>query len=289
LFRFLGRAGRVSESFVDNTTQLWVRLTGRRVRLLEQSWLEGPIGDTDVIGENFFHRLAEREGLFLDAQSPVRGLLPNIAVLDGPRFKSTEIDARVADFYQRTSLYSFGVSSRWSGGLRPFARLISLLFSRRLRQLNVPLSDEEARGGATSEVFLAGRDAQHTFSAWIRTLKSTGNTLYAGAYSTTKIPGHDSPCIKVVFPLPKGSAIVIMRPELQEDGSLLLCSDGQRFGDPGFYFYVSEDRERGFARYVRALQETIRVYPGTDADVLAHHEVKFWGIRFLRQNYCMRA
>jgi hypothetical protein len=279
----------VSDSFVDRATQLWVRLTGRRVRLSEQVWLGGPVGDTDVIGEKFFHRLAEREGLVFDTQSPVRGLLPNVAALDGPDFESTKLDARVADFYQRTSRYSFEVSPRWSGGLRPFARLISFLFSRRLRQLNVPLSDEEARGGATSDVFLVGTSEQHTFSAWIRTLKSTGNTLYAGAYSTTKIPGHDSPCIKVVFPLPNGSAIVIMRPELQDDGSLLLRSEGRSFGDPGFYFYVREDRQGGFARYVRALQETIRVYPGSDPEVLACHEVKFWGIRFLRQYYRMRS
>lgn len=279
----------MSESFVDRATQLWVRLTGRRVWLSEEPWLGGPVGDTDVIGEQFFHRLAEREGLVFDTQSPVRGLLPEIAALDGPGFESTKLDERVADFYQRTSRYSFGVSSRWSGGLRPFARLISNLFSRRLRQLNVPLSDEEARGGATSDVFLVGSGAQHAFSAWIRTLKSTGNTLYVGAYSTTRIPGHDSPCIKVVFPLPNGSAIVIMRPELQDDGSLLLRSDGRQFGDPGFYFYVRENRESGFARYVRSLEETIRVYPGSDPEVLASHEVKFWGIRFLRQDYCMRS
>jgi hypothetical protein len=278
----------VRESFVDRATQLWVRLTGRRVRLSEQVWLSGPVGDTDVIGERFFHRLAEREGLLFDTQSPVRGLLPNVAVLDGPDFESTKLDGRVADFYQQSSRYSFGVSSRWSGGLRPFARLISLLFSRRLRQLNVPLTEGEARGGATSDVFLVRRSGEHMFSAWIRSLKSTGNTLYAGAYSTTEVPGHGSPCVKVVFPLPNGSAIVIMRPELQDDGSLLLRSEGRHFGDPGFYFYVRESPEGGVARYVRALQETIHVYPGSDREVLATHEVKFWGIRFLRQNYRMR-
>lgn len=278
----------MGESFVDRATQLWVRITGRRVRVSEQAWLSGPVGETEVIGEKFFHRFADREGLVLDTQSPVRGLLPSIAVLDGPDFESRKLGERVADFYQRTSLYSFEVSSRWSGGLRPFARVISLLFSRRLRQLNVPLSDEESRGGATSEVFLVGRGDQHTFSAWVRTLTSTGNTLYAGAYSTTKIPGHGSPCVKVVFPLPNGNAVVIMRPELQEDGSLRLCSEGKRFGDPGFYFYVREDAEGGVARYVRALQETIHVYPGKEPGVLAVHEVKLWGSRFLRQNYFMR-
>jgi hypothetical protein len=278
----------VDESIVDRATQLWVRLTGRRVRLDDHAWLDGPVGDPDVIGEKFFHRLAERERLLLDTASAVRGLLPSVTLLDGPDFKSVELNQRVADFYQATSKYSFGVSSKWRGGLRPFAKLIAFLFSRRLRQLNVPLSTEETEGGATSDVFLVKRGEQHLFSAWIRTLKSTGNTLYAGAYSTTYIPGHGSPCVKVVFPLPNGSAVVIMRPELKQDGSLLLRSEGKRFGDPGFYFYVRNDASSGFAKYVRALQETIHVYPGSDPEVLATHELKFWGLRFLNQHYCMR-
>src|SRR5690606_17745666 len=225
----------------------------------------------------------------LDAESAVRGLLPTIECLDGPGFESVKLHKQIASFYRETSRYSFNVTPEWKGGLRPLARLVALLFSRRLRQLNVPLSEADARGGASSDVFPIRRGEQHLFSAWIRTLRSTGNTLYAGAYSTAMIPGHASPCIKVVFPLPNGSAIVIMRPQFEKDGSFLFHSEGRGFGDPGFYFYVRNDEASGVARYVRALQETIHVYPGDDGEVIAEHEVSFRGRRFLSQRYRMTA
>jgi hypothetical protein len=49
-------------ALVDWTTQRWVQATGRRVALEECSWLEGPVGDVDVIGADFFVRFADREG-----------------------------------------------------------------------------------------------------------------------------------------------------------------------------------------------------------------------------------
>jgi hypothetical protein len=44
----------------------------------------------------------------------------------------------------------------------------------------------------------------------------------------------------VIFPLPNGRAIVIVRPEIHNDGSLTVVSDGRRFGDPGFYLVVQD-------------------------------------------------
>ena len=172
----------------------------------------------------------------LDTKSEVRGLLPDVCSLGGPEFEPSALSPEVARFYQETSNFSFQVTPHWRGGLRPLARLVSLLFSKRLGQLNIPLSAADAKGGATSDVFPISKEGRHLYSAWIRTFVSSGDTLYAGAYSVTHIPGHRRPCIKVVFPLPNGSAVVIMRPEVQADQSLLLVSAGERFGDPGFYF-----------------------------------------------------
>jgi hypothetical protein len=45
--------------FVDWTTRRWVQATGRRVALDECSWLEGPVGDGDVIGADFFAPLSD--------------------------------------------------------------------------------------------------------------------------------------------------------------------------------------------------------------------------------------
>ena len=49
-------------ALVDRATQRWVRATGRRAALGDHPWLDGPVGDVDRIGMDFFARFAERRG-----------------------------------------------------------------------------------------------------------------------------------------------------------------------------------------------------------------------------------
>jgi len=125
------------------------------------------------------------------------------------------------------------------------------------------------------------------FASWVRRLVATGNIIYAGAYSIVQVPGHPDPCVKVVFPLPNGNAMVIMRAEATEENGLRLISAGKEFGDPGFYFTVHRNRMI-WARYVRAMQETIHVYPGKDGVCCADHNLRLFGQTFLRLHYAMR-
>jgi len=81
-------------ALVDRTTQRWVRATGRRVALDECPWLEGPVGDVDVIGADFFMRFA---------------------ALAGPACDPSQVDGRVAEFCEQTSEYEFDVWSQWRG------------------------------------------------------------------------------------------------------------------------------------------------------------------------------
>lgn len=278
----------MTQSLIDLGTQQWVKATGRRVTLREVPWLRGPVGDTDIIGEGFFRRHAAREGLSVDVDGPSRGLLPEIGALSGPQFQASQLHPQVVRFYQQTAEYSFEVSSEWKGGLRSLGSAIATIFSRRLQQLNLPLSPSDTNAGTLSDVVHVKQGDGHMYSAWVRTLKGSGNTLFAGAYSTATVPGFDGPCVRVVFPLPNGSAIIILRPELAEGGSLALHSDGRSFGEPGFYFYVRRDDEGGHARYVRAMHETLRVFPGDGDEVRAEHHFDFWTRRFLELQYRMR-
>ena len=114
------------------------------------------------------------------------------------------------------------------------------------------------------------------------------HTLYTGSYSLCRVPGFDGPCVKVVFPLPNGSANVIMRSESAPDGSFAVRSWGSRFGDPGLYFFVRAGRDQGRARYPRALKEDIRVYVDHRGQLCADHNPQIWGSTFLRLHYRMR-
>ena len=112
--------------------------------------------------------------------------------------------------------------------------------------------------------------------------------LYAGTYSVCQIPGNDGPCLKIVFPLPNGNAIVLMKPECAGEGSLALVSRGEGFGEPGFYFVVHGTGGFAWARYVRALRETIHVYAGAYGEAGADHVLSLWGVTFLRLHYRLR-
>ena len=195
----------------------------------------------------------------------------------------------VAAFYTRTSEYELDSWAEWCGAFRPFGRMLAVLFSRRLQQLNVPLSGLDTSRGLTSDVVQlvdpASGAVRHT--AWIRLLVGSGDVLYAGSYSLAVVPGRNGACVKVVFPLPNGNGIVLMRPVAHPDGSLSIVSAGRAFGDPGFYFTV-HDGTRVWARYVASLRESIHVYPAESGDVRADHVLTLWGATFLRLHYRLR-
>jgi hypothetical protein len=270
----------------DWVTQQWVRCTGRRIEISKHAWLEGPVGNTRRIGKQFFFDYARAHGLEV-VRSGCRGLIPDFRDLF---LDSAGIEAPIQDFYERTSEYELDAWSEWRGIFKPFGTALAVLFSRRLQQLNVPLSALDTSHGITSEVV----QLQHPESgkilqtAWIREMVGTKNVLYAGGYAVCTVPGHPSPCVKVVFPLPNGSAIVIMKPVVHPDGSLSVLSHGRSFGDPGFYFVVHGKDGSAWARYVRSLQEGIRVYVGDSGLVRADHDLRIWGMEFLRLHYRLR-
>lgn len=272
----------------DWVTQKWVILTGRSLLLNENSWLDGPIAGTDGIGGSYFEKLAVLEGLRLESDNQCVGLIDDLSVLTMGHSANRSISAGVRAFYEKTSDYTLDVWSEWSIPFRPFGRLLALVFSQRLQQLNVPLSSLDTSQGMTSAVLklVDPASGKVRYTAWLRHLVGTGNVLYAGTYSTTEVPGFEGVCIKVVFPLPNGNAIVIMKPETKEDGSLLLSSKGRRFGDPGFYFVVHDRKGGARARYVRAMHESIHVFEATDS-VRADHVLELFGSRFLKLHYRM--
>ncbi len=282
---------------IDWITQRWVQVTGRRINLAEAPWLAGPTGATPRIGRDSLEVIARREGLAVRRATGPMGVLPRFEQLRGPSFEPDKVDPKVRAFYEHTSAYELDVWSEWSGLFRPWGRLLAVLFSRRLQQLNVPLSPLDTSRGVRSEVFQIVEPAtgQVCYTAWMRELVGTGNVLYAAAYGLCRIPGHDGPCVRVVFPLPNGNAIVIMRPGTGKDGSFLVVSCGERFGDPGFYFTVRARSGEVWARYVPQLREKITVSApggtgagGAPSGLRADHVLSIWGATFLRLHYRLR-
>lgn len=273
----------------DWTTQQWVRLTGRRISLRDDPWLDGPIAGVHGVGVSFFDDFAQRNGLVIDRSTPSRGLL-RFDDLHGPLFDVNAVDPVVRGFYEQTSDYEMESWSEWCGAFRPLGVLLARIFSRRLQQLNVPLAPLDTSEGTTSEVLQLREPAtgRVVHTAWVRQLRRTRNILYAGTYSTVAVPRYPNRCVKVVFPLPNGNAIVILKPEVDASGALTITSAGDGFGHPGFYFTVHAPDGRVWARYVRTMRESIRAYAPGDGDVHADHTLRIFGRVFLRLHYRLR-
>lgn len=278
--------GKTRGNLIDWLTQRWVAATGRRVDLTANEWLDGPTAPTEGIGEDFFDHWADANGCTIEQHTSSVGLLESFEQLSSDEFAADQVDPSIAKFYEQTADYNMDVWSEWSGLFRPFAFLIVSLFSRRLRQLNLPISSIDTSRGITSQVLrLREPDGGLSATAWLRTLVKTGEVMYAGCYSVATPANVQTPCVKTVFPLPNGNAVVLLKPERRSDGSLLLVSEGKRFGDAGFYFTLHRPDGTVVARYVRSFRERIHVYSADDGVMRTDHTMALSGLKCLHLHY----
>jgi hypothetical protein len=273
----------------DSITQIWVKLTGRKVNSRDHNWLFGPIGDSDIIKDKFIDSLAKKEDLNIVRNEPNSGLLEKIEDIGIDDTEKKKINSEVIHFYENTSDYNFQVWSEWKGIFKPFGWLLSVIFSKRLQQLNLPLrSIDMAKGLESNIIKLKSKsDSKTKWTIWYRTIKSTKDVIYSGVYTNCLNPNYSKPLLKVIFPLPNGNASVIMTERIESDGSLVLSSDGRKFGDNGFYFFLTNGKGEYWARFVKSMHEWIKVYVDEENTLRADHNLNFYGFRFLNLHYKM--
>jgi hypothetical protein len=277
--------GKKRGYLTDWITQRWVQLTGIKIDLRNEKWLLGPIGDTEIIGEHFYKTLAEKEDLEIVINAPGSGLLKYINVFknDSPY----EINLKVKDFYEHAIDFGFDVWSKWCGLFKPFGWMLYVIFSKRLQQLNVPLSSLDTAHGVTSDIIqLKDKTTGETaYTVWLRKKIESKDIIYSGCYTYCKPPNTDYNCIKVVFPLPNGSATVIMIPVIGSDGSLKLVSSGSKAGDPGFYFIIKKSDSVYYIKFLKTMRETIHVYEDSSGILRTDHVLTVWKRTFLKLHY----
>ncbi len=268
--------------------RLWVRTTGRRVAHADAPWLQCPMGTPDRIGAEFYDTLAQRERLTLQP-APDAGLLPDFNALRGDRFDPDAIHPVIRDFYEHTACYRLEAWSEAGIWTRGFLWALTYFVSRRMDQLNFPVSSLELAGGMTSRILpmTDGATGRRVYTGWLRCLAANDRVIYTGLYSTERPAGFSNPCVRVSFPLPSGSATVFLRPEAQPDGSFKLIFSGARFGDPGFYCMVAGDACHWNVRYLRTLRESFHVYLDGAGVLRTEHIVRFAGFNVLRLLYKM--
>jgi len=264
-----------------------VRLTGRRIRRTDAPWLDCVLGKPGVIGTGVYQRIAQEEKLEL-TQPPDAGLIENLAELRGPSFDPDQVDPRIRHFYEHAALYRLEVWSEVYFAGKFVLWLMVEFISRRMDQLNFPISSLEVAKGMTSEIVQLREQGtgrlMHT--GWLRRFKSTGKVIYAGLYSIAKVPDELNPCVKVTFPC-YGSSSVYLRPSANPDHSFQLDSSGSGFGRSGFYRVVESGPDHWRVRNFRSLHELFHVYVDEETILRVDHRISFVGLTILRLHYKM--
>lgn len=277
--------GTATEAAID----VWVRVLGKSVDPDELPWLKCPVGSATAVGPQMYNEIAVAEKLE-QRTSPTAGLLPSFDDLRSDRFDSSKINPQIRDFYERTAAYELEVWSDVGALARPLLWGLVTMVSRRMDQLVFPLSPLELSGGMRNEVIemVDQASGKRVYTGWRRTLTATNSIIYAGLYSTTVPPNYGRPCVRVTFPVRRGSPAVILRPEAQPDGSFKLIAEGRKFGDPGFYRIVSTGWNRWAVRYIPRLHERFHVYVHADGTLRTEHKIRILGIKVLTMHYKMR-
>ena len=269
---------------LDLVTRTFWRVTGRPVDLDgSEAWLTAPMHDGQTIGDGWLQAAATAQGgTVLRARGgggPAprhdgagRGHLPRRGPpAGGPPLLRAHL--RVAH----------GGLTQWNPLFAPGGDLISR-FGRRVQQLALPTRPlDVARGMDSRVVSIRDADGRQRAAGWIRTLRSTGEYVYSGCYSSRTLPGSDQPSVHVAFPLEAGNVQVLLRPRALPDGSLELSSPPGAFGEDGAYVVVAD---RGGHHAARApIHEEFRVYVDSDGVLRTDHLLRLWSATVVRLHY----
>jgi hypothetical protein len=271
-------------SGLDRLTRVFWWWTGRRVDLSgDERWLAAPMHDTEKVGDSWLAAAAAAHGGAV-AEGASGGLLASMSELDGPEFRAADVRPEIRSFYEQTSLWRMEVWTQWNLVFQPGGELIIRLFGRRVQQLALPTQPLAVAHGMDSRVVpILGPDGQQRAAAWLRTLRSTGEYVFSGRYSSGRLPGRRQPRVHVAFPLPSGNVQVFLRPIAEPDGSFTLSSPRGVFGDDGAYVVV-ENRRGVYARRL-PIHETFHVYVDGEGVLRTDHELRLWSATVVRFHY----
>lgn len=271
---------------LDRVTRTFWRLKGRPVDLEgAERWLLAPMHRGQTIGDAWMQSAAATHGGAVLEAVDGGGLLANMAHLDGPDFKAADLRPEIRDFYEHTSDWRMEVWTQWNPLFQPGGELISRFFGRRVQQLALPTRPLEVAYGMDSRVaIIVGPDGRQQAAAWLRTLRSTGEYVYSGCYSSRLLPGSSQPSVHVAFPLEAGNVQVFLRPRALPGGGLELSSPSGRFGENGAYVVVDAD-DRGTHGARAPIHEKFRVYVDCEGVLRTDHLLCLWSAPVVRLHY----
>lgn len=273
------------QKFQDWVTQQWVILRGRKIKPEDFSWLMGPFGNLDAIGEDFIIQFAEKENLIIEKDSKAKGIIPSMLKLNLSETDFSNLSKNVIGFYENTANHHLDFSVKWNPFFKFFGILINKLFSNRINQLNIPTKNIDDSESLKSEIInlIDPKTNEIKYTFWFRSIESSGQVIYSGVYGICKLPKGKT-CVKAVFPLPNGNATVLMNPSVGKKGELILDSSGKQFGDAGFYFLLKDSKGEYWSQFISSFRDKLII--GSENDLIsAVQTLTLWNLKVLTFNY----
>ena len=269
---------------LDRAARAFWRVTGRPVDLAgRHRWLAAPTHDGETVGDAWLQAAAASYGGAVREQEGA-GLLADMALLDGPHFSAAALRPEVRDFYEHTSAWRMEVWTQWNPLFQPGGEVISRYFGRRVQQLALPTRPLDVALGMDSRVAtIVDAGGEQRAAGWLRTLRSTGEYVYSGCYSTRLLPGTGQPSVHVAFPLQAGNVQVFLRPKVLPGGALELSSPAGVFGQDGAYVVVQRGNRTHAAR--APIHELFRVYVDPEGTLRTDHTLRLWSATVVRLHY----
>jgi hypothetical protein len=274
-------------NFVQSIIHVWLNVTGKTVDFDRFPFLKGPMSDSVIIGQGYYESLAEKEGLDL-TKPATGGLLTDFdKVIDAKDPNYSNLFPARSEFYEQTAKYKMEVWPKWNAPVSWFAKALIKLLSGNMQQLNIPMNAMETSYGMGSEVIHLSDTEGVKYACWFRKSIQSGKVVYPGFYSSCAIDGLGGPeHVRVVFPLPQGNVTVILKVEIQGDGSVKLVSYGRKFGGSGYYRLHRNSKGVVKSRMM-PIKELIHVFPDNEGILRTDHFFKFLGLAFLQLHYKM--
>ena len=205
---------RLVPHVLDLGSRKFWRLTGRQVDLDgRERWLDAPSAGSPRVSDEWLAAEAARHGGVLGGDEPSAGLLPSMALLDGPGFDSERLRPEIRDFYEHTAAWQMEVWTGWSPLFWPGGELV------------VPALRPAGRAARPADAAPRGRPRHgQPGHPDPRPARRPGRgrvdahparqraAVFSGAYSARTLPGADRPSVHVAFPLESGNVQVFLRP-----------------------------------------------------------------------------
>ena len=132
------------------------------------------------IGHDFLHRVG---AIDTDAVVPT-GLTDNFDDFKWRGFDPDDVKPAIKLFYEQTINYRVLVKPRWQSGFKLGGRVFRWL-SRQVQQMGLPVDDTNDREMVSQiEKVKDGLDGRSNVRSWVRTYRSTGETVYVALYAT---------------------------------------------------------------------------------------------------------